>query len=180
MSQPTYLQEKLAEDQWAHILTHDNIKDGMKNEDSVKRFGANWRYFYDGTNLEEEGLKAVPFIATKFQAYLESKKGDTVNADDISTYVANKVWNAKLKTNSIVNDRYKLLGIQWLIHRGDRGLLHEAASKSVKEACKKYLPSDTPEAFISNVLALFSEKFDQFFLAKVEEKTTQLLQAEAQ
>lgn len=130
-----YLQEQKAEDSWAHCLRHANISDGMNEAEDVRRMSANWRYFAGSLDLCSAGLMSVHEIAQGFQEYLEgkSKKGaSAISSHDIQIFVADKIWEAKLINDAILNPALKLQAQFWQCDRTYRGRLHEAFVKSGK------------------------------------------------
>lgn len=130
-----YLQEQRAEESWAHCLRHANISDGMDTPEDVRRMSANWRHFAGSLDLCSAGLMSVYKIAQGFQEYLEakSKKGaSAISVHDILVFVADKIWEAKLSNDAILNPALKLQAQFWQCDRTYRGRLHEAFVKSGK------------------------------------------------
>lgn len=132
-----YLQEQKAEAVWAHILRNANISDGMNSATSVSRLGNanNWPAFSVDLDLCAAGLMSVHRIAVDYQSYLEkkAKKGASAIAlHDIQVFVADKIWEAKLSSDAILNPALKLQAQFWRADRIHRNRLHEALIKSGK------------------------------------------------
>lgn len=130
-----YLQEQQAEETWAFILRHANISDGMTDPSNVSKLSGNWRYFVVDIDLCGLGLMSVETITGQFKAYLDgkAKKGASlIDPRDISIFIADKVWEAKLTNDAILNPALKLQAQFWQCDRTYRNRLHEALIKSGK------------------------------------------------
>lgn len=130
-----YLQEQKAEEIWAHSLRNANISDGMKNPSDVSKLSGNWRFFVVDIDLCGLGLMSVQSISERFKSYLEGKakkNAPLVDPHDIAVFVADKVWEAKLNDDAILNPALKLQAQFWQCDRTYRNRLHEALIKSGK------------------------------------------------
>jgi hypothetical protein len=130
-----YLQEQKAEEIWAHSLRNANISDGMKNPSDVSKLSGNWRFFVVDIDLCGLGLMSVQSISERFKSYLEGKakkNAPLVDPHDIAVFVADKIWEAKLDNDAILNPALKLQAQFWQCDRTYRNRLHEALIKSGK------------------------------------------------
>lgn len=130
-----YLQEQKAEDVWAHSLRNANISDGMKDPSVVSKLSGNWRFFVVDIDLCGLGLMSVGAISERFKTYLESKakkNAPLIDTHDIAVFVADKIWEAKLDNDAILNPALKLQAQFWQCDRTYRSRLHEALIKSGK------------------------------------------------
>jgi hypothetical protein len=130
-----YLQEQKAEQIWAHSLRNANISDGMKNPSDVSKLSGNWRFFVVDIDLCGLGLMSVQSISERFKNYLEGKakkNAPLVDPHDIAVFVADKIWEAKLNNDAILNPALKLQAQFWQCDRTYRNRLHEALIKSGK------------------------------------------------
>lgn len=155
-----YLQEQNAEHLWANALRHANISDSMDNPSDVSRLAGNWRFFGKDIDLCSAGLMSVPRIAQEFQAYLEKKlKKDAsiVSIHDIQAFVADKIWEAKLKNDAILNPALKLQAQFWQCDRTYRARLHEAMVKS-----GKWFLEEIKTLHALGGVAMSSEQFQQY------------------
>ena len=155
-----YLQEQNAEHLWANALRHANISDSMDNPSDISRLSGNWRFFGKDLDLCSAGLMSVPRIAQEFQAYLEKKlKKDAsiVSIHDIQAFVADKIWEAKLKNDAILNPALKLQAQFWQCDRTYRARLHEAMVKS-----GKWFLEEIKTLHALGGVAMSSEQFQQY------------------
>jgi hypothetical protein len=127
--------ERKAEEEWSHILSNANISASMQNPEQVSRMAGNWRYFIGEQGLGDKGLSDVTELTNNFKSYLDSrakKNAPTLNRKDLEIFVADKVWETKLKNDAILSDALKLKAQFWDTDRAFRGRLHEAFTKAGK------------------------------------------------
>lgn len=78
---------------------------------------------------------SVGAISERFKTYLESKakkNAPLIDTHDIAVFVADKIWEAKLDNDAILNPALKLQAQFWQCDRTYRSRLHEALIKSGK------------------------------------------------
>lgn len=157
-----YLQEQKAEGTWAHILRNANISDGMNEQSNVNRLSNanNWGDFSHGLDLCSAGLMSVQQIAGNYQSYLEkkAKKGaSAISLHDVQVFVADKIWEAKLTNDAILNPALKLQAQFWQCDRTYRARLHEAMVKS-----GKWFLEEIKTIHALGGVAMSSEQFQQY------------------
>jgi hypothetical protein len=176
-----YLQEAQAEKKWSFILRSVNVSKGMTNPSAVNRLAGNWRNFAIDIDLSVEGLTALHIIADQFKCYLDGKKTKSaavISIEDIKIFVANKIWESKIDTGSVLDPNLYNWGFYWLSIRSTRGQLQEALHKAIKSNIDKLELEESTENFIQAVIATLSEKGDQLLLDTWQTRSLQLPEAQ--